>query len=147
MIAIRPWLYVGRYVDTLNGELLHENGIGALLELHEWVNNPGLTVLFLPIQEGDPLKPATLERGLAFVEAQRAAERRVLIACSAGISRSPLFAVAALRRSENLSLLDAFEEVRARHPRAMPDLVHWENLCDFFGEDVPFLSIWHGGES
>ena len=145
MIRIRPWLLVGRYTDTLDPEYLRRHDIGALLELHDLVEQPGIDVLFLPIDEGDPLPSDIIERGLAFVDQHRLAGRNVLIACSAGVSRSVIFAVAALRRAEGLSLLDAFRAVHAVHPRAMPDMIHWDALCAYFGEDVPFLSIWQSG--
>lgn len=145
MILIRPWLLVGRYTDTLDPEYLRLHGIDAILELHDLVEHPGIDVLYLPIEEGDPLPAETIERGLTFVDQHRQEGKTVLIACSAGISRSVVLAVAALKRAEGLSLFDAFRAVHAVHSRAMPDIVHWDALCAYFGEDVSFLSIWKSG--
>jgi hypothetical protein len=143
LIEIRPWLLVGRYTDTLDFVYLRENGVNAMLELHDEVDESEIDVLFLPIDEGEPLLPDVIDRGLNFVEQHRQAGDRVLIACSAGVSRSVVFAVGALRRAEGLSLLDAFRAIHTIHPRAMPDIVHWDALCQYFGEDIPFLSIWN----
>ncbi len=146
LIEIRPWLFLGRYTDTLDLVYLREHGIQAILELHDLVDESDIDVLFLPIEEGEPLPAETIDRGLAFVDQHRLSGKRVLIACSAGISRSVVFGVAALKRAEGLSLLDAFRDIHALHPRAMPDLVHWEALCAYFDEDVSFLTIWHTGD-
>jgi protein-tyrosine phosphatase len=139
---IRSWLYVGKYIDALNGTILEHNGIGAVLELHEPVTHDHIPTLFIPFQDGEPLHVPSLERAIAFVREQAALERRVLVACSAGISRSPLIAIAVLKIVEERTLLDALHEVRAKNPRTMPDHIIWEGLCAYFGEDIPFWDIW-----
>jgi hypothetical protein len=48
MDAIRPWLYVGKYRETLNASLLRAKGIDTMLELAEAIEYPGITSLYLP---------------------------------------------------------------------------------------------------
>jgi protein-tyrosine phosphatase len=142
MIEIRSWLYVGKYTDTLNESILLNHAIDAMLQLHQAVEYATIPSLFVPVQDGEPLSDAFLERGVAFVRGQKAENKRVLVACSAGISRSVTFATASLKEEENLALLDAFHELRQKHPRAMPDHIHWEALCRYYREDIPFWDIW-----
>jgi protein-tyrosine phosphatase len=142
MIEIRPWLYVGKYTDTLNETILTNHGIEALLELHEPAPQPQIPSLFLPFHDGEPLNAAFLKQAIAFVQEHSGAGQRVMVACSAGISRSPMIATAAIKVIENRSLHDALNEVRAKHPRAMPDHIHWEGLCAYFDESIPFWDIW-----
>jgi protein-tyrosine phosphatase len=142
MIEIRSWLYVGKHTDTLNDTVLTNHGIEALLELHEPSRQERIPSLFVPLRDGEPLNTASLERAIGFVQAHSSDGERVMVACSAGISRSPMVATASIKVIENRSLRDAFNEVRAMHPRAMPDHIHWEGLCAYFGEDIPFWDIW-----
>ena len=80
--------------------------------------------------------------GVEFVRLEKALGRNVLIACGMGISRSATFAIAALMEEEGLGLLDAFGEVRARHPEALPHPALWQSLCDHYGEDVPYARLF-----
>lgn len=138
MNPIRPWLYVGGYRDTRNRSLLAVNRIEAMLQLAEPVDQPGIVALFLPVEDLAPIPFPLLEQGVAFVRDHKSRERRVLIACGAGINRSCAFAVAALKEEEKLGLLDAFRELQRRHRDAMPHPPVWESLCRYYGEDVPY---------
>ncbi len=139
MNQIRSWLYVGKYRDTLDLHLLAANQIGAMLQLAELVEQPGMTTLYLPVEDGVPLPFDLLHRGVNFVVANKEENKRVLIACGAGISRSAAFAVAALKETEGLDLLDALRAVTQRHPEAMPHMALWESLCAYYDEDIPFF--------
>lgn len=142
MIEIRPWLYVGKYTDACSEKVLANHQIDVVLELHEPVKHEHIITHFIPFQDGEPLRIPALERAIAFVREQAAAGKRVLIACSAGVSRSPTVAIAVIKVMEERTLLDALHEVRAKHPRTMPDHIHWEGLCAYFDEDIPFWDIW-----
>jgi protein-tyrosine phosphatase len=134
---IRPWLYIGKYRDTLNRRLLEANQIQAMLQLAELVEHPGITSLYLPVEDFQPVPPDLLRQGVDFVREQRRLGQRVLIACGAGINRSTAFAVAVLIEEEGLSLLDAFRAVKRQHREAMPHPPVWESLCAYYQEDVP----------
>jgi protein-tyrosine phosphatase len=138
---IRPWLYIGKYRDTLNQHLLSAYNIGAMLQLADLVEQPGITSLYLPVDDGVPLPDDLLRQGVDFVLGEKSRGRIVLIACGAGISRSAAFAVAVLKEVEGLGLLDAFRVVKGRHPLAMPHPAIWESLCAYYQEDVSFYDL------
>ena len=141
MDPIRPWLYIGKYRETLNRHLLSVNNIQAMLLLAELVQHPGITSLYLPVQDFAPIPPYLLRQGVDFVREEKGQAHRVLIACGAGINRSSAFAVAVLKEEEGLSLLDAFRVVKQRHAEAMPHPPVWESLCSYYHEDVPYIRL------
>ena len=142
MNAIRPWLFIGKYRDTMNRDLLHAYGIGAMLQLAERVKQDGIAELYLPVEDGEPLPIPLLEQGVAFVRSQKAQGRNVLIACGAGISRSVTFGIAVLHEEEKLSLPDAFRVIRANHREAMPHFALWNSICQHYGEPMSFVDLW-----
>jgi hypothetical protein len=118
MDAIRPWLYVGKYRETLDAKLLATEKIGAMLQLAEPVTHFGITSVYLPVEDGVPLPSDLLRSGVDFVLSEKQRGQSVLIACGAGMSRSAAFAVAALQEAEGLSLLEAVRTVGKHHPAA-----------------------------
>ena len=141
MNQIRPWLYIGNYRETKDYPYLTQHNIGAMLLLAERVEHPGITSLYLPVEDGKPLPHDVLQEGLIFIHQQHELGKIVLVACGAGISRSGAYTVAALKESENLSLLDAFQQVQQRHPDTMPHFRLWQTLCAYYGEDVPWIEL------
>lgn len=142
MQEVRSWLFIGKYSEALNRDLLDRHRIEAILQLAAPVEHAGITTLYLPVDDGAPLRPGVLPNGVAFVRSEYTKGNRVLVACGAGISRSVTFAVAALKEEENLSLIDALRAVIEVHPSGMPHPHLWQSLCDYYGEDVPFLEMW-----
>ena len=141
MHPIRSWLYVGRLSETQDDDLLRKRDIGAMLQLADSVKQEGIPSLYVPVEDGEPLPHDVLRMGVEFVRLERALGRNVLIACGMGISRSAAFTIAALKEEENLSLLEAFKQVRARHPDAMPHPQLWKSLCEYYGEHVPYSEL------
>lgn len=139
---IRDWLYTGSYDISVNLELLRQNQIRAVLQLERPVKHEAVNTLFLHVQDGYPLRTETLERALDFVRIQHSAQTRVLIACNAGISRSPTMAAVMLKEFEGLSLHEAFTQVRAVNPDALPDQVIWDSLREHYGEGPAFWDLW-----
>jgi hypothetical protein len=142
MYPIRPWLYVGKLSETHDDDLLRRREIGAMLHLVDNVQQPGIPSFYIPVEDGEPLPADLLRMGVEFIRLEKALGRKVLIACVAGISRSSIFAIAALKEEERLRLVDAFREVHAMHPEAMPHPVLWKSLCEFYGEDVPYTELF-----
>jgi hypothetical protein len=142
MHTIRPWLYIGKFRETQDEELLHQRGIGAILQLADTVESPKIPSLYIPIEDGEPLPFDYLTRGVMFVRLEKARDRNLLIACGAGISRSVSVAVAALKEEENLTLFDAFRQVLAKHPQARPHMALWKSLCEYYDEDLPYKDIF-----
>jgi hypothetical protein len=136
MDRIRPWLYIGKYRETLDATLLSARGIGAMLQLAEAVEQPGITSLYLPVEDGEPLPPGLLRQGIDFVLESKGRGLTVLIACGAGMSRSAAFTVAALKESEALSLKAALVWVKAQHSETLIHPAIWESLGAYYGEPI-----------
>jgi hypothetical protein len=146
MRAIRNWLYVGKYRETLDAQYLAAYAIDAMLQLEGAVKQPGMVSLYLSVDDGVPLPVKLLRQGVDFVLAEKQQEHTVLIACGAGISRSVAFAVAVLKETEGLNLLEALQSVKVQHPEALPHPTLWKSLCDYYHEDIPIqvmLDIIH----
>lgn len=141
MDEIRPWLYIGNIRDTANKSYLAHKSIQTILQLAIEVDHPGITCLYLPVEDFAPLNFRLLEKGVAFIRQQKALNKRVLVACAAGINRSSSFCTAALKEEEGLSLLDAFKEVKKKHPESMPHEPVWVSLCNYYEEQTPYLDI------
>lgn len=137
MDAIRSWLYIGKYRETRDTDLLGANQIGAVLQLAEEIPYSHITSLYLPVEDGVPLPVHLLRQGVDFCLSEKRQGRKVLIACGAGMSRSVAFAVAFLKEAEGLSLLDAVRTVGRHHPESLPYPALWESLCSYYGEEIP----------
>jgi protein-tyrosine phosphatase len=136
MNAIRPWLYIGKYRETLDKDLLFVKKIDAMLQLAEAVKHPNITSLYLPVEDGVPLPEYLLQQGVKFVLFEKSLGHTVLIACGAGMSRSVVFVVAVLKEAEGLSLLEALQAVKHHHPESLPHPALWESLCTYYHEEI-----------
>jgi protein-tyrosine phosphatase len=141
MDEIRPWLYIGKYRDTLDKNYLDFKSIKAMLQLADRVEQKGINSLFLPVEDTGPTSPALIKQGVDFILAEKEKGSRILVACGAGINRSTAFCMAALKETEGLSLLEAFKEIKRRHPASMPHEPVWESFCKYYNESTPYLDI------
>ena len=125
MHKIRDWLYIGKYRETLSRPLLNSYKIGAMLHLAEDVQHEGIETLYLPVDDGAPVKHEILKQGIDFLSQQKAQGKILLSACGAGISRSTTFAIGILMQEEKLDLWDAYQSILDHHSQALPapDLV------------------------
>lgn len=139
MKIIRPYLAVGGLRDTCDLRLLQDHDIGAMLTIAERVAYPGIATVFLPIEDGEPLKARTIDKAVAFVRSQKEADRVTLVACAFGVSRSVTLATAAIKEIEGVSLAQAFALVKAAHADAQPHIVLWRSLCERYGENPSYL--------
>jgi protein-tyrosine phosphatase len=145
MDQIRPWLFIGRYRDTLNEWYLQQKNIRAMLQLAELVEQPEIVSLYLPVQDLAPVSSNHLRQGVDFIRHHKLKGNRILVACGAGINRSSSFCAAALKEEEGLSLFEAFKEVKRLHPESMPHEPVWESLCNYYSEKVPYLEVMRLG--
>jgi protein-tyrosine phosphatase len=143
MYEIRPWLLIGKYRETRDLALLQHHKVDALLHLADVVEQPGIESLCLVIDDGIDIDPAILRRGVDFVRRNKQDDRRVLIACGAGISRSVSFAIASLKEAEGLTLLESYQAILQHHPEAMPHPALWESLRQYYGEAMTFDEMWN----
>lgn len=141
MDRIRPWLYIGKYRETLDFQLLQSNGITAMLLLAELVEHEGISSCYLAVEDGEPLPNELLQEGIDFIATKKQQEDTILIACGAGISRSATYAIAALKEIEGKRLVDAFHAVKQAHPVSMPHPALWATLCEHYDEPVAWEEI------
>lgn len=135
MNKIRSWLYIGNYQDTLDITMLSKYNITTMLQLAHPTEQPAITSLYLPIRDREPLTYTNLQKGIEFILSAKTQQQNILVACFAGISRSATFVTAALKQSENISLLEALKHVIQKHPVASPHPALWQSLCVYFGEE------------
>jgi dual specificity protein phosphatase-like protein len=141
MDQIRPWLFVGSYRDTMNLSYLKLRSIGAMLQLAELVEQPYIISLYLPVEDLAPISAQHIRQGVDFIKEHKVKGSRVLVACGAGMNRSSAFCAAILKEEEGLSLLDAYKEVKRKHPESMPHQPVWDSLCEYYNETIPYLDI------
>jgi protein-tyrosine phosphatase len=141
MDEIRPWLYIGKYRDTLDKNYLDFKSIKAMLQLADLVEQKGINSLFLPVADMGPTSSALIKQGVDFILAEKEKGNKVLVACGAGMNRSTAFCMAALKEVEKLSLLDAYKEVKRKHPESLPHEPVWESFCKYYNESTPYLDI------
>ncbi|HLO14086.1 MAG TPA: dual specificity protein phosphatase [Anaerolineales bacterium] len=138
---------IGSYRDTKNLSYLTLKSIRAMLQFAERVEQPGITSLYLPVEDLAPISGEHIRQGLDFIKEHKTKGNRVLVACGAGMNRSSAFSAAALKETENLSLFEAFKQVKHCHPESMPHQPVWESLCQYYGEEIPYLEIMRLGFS
>jgi len=141
MDQIRPWLYIGKYRDTLAVDHLRAKNIGAMLQLAEHVEQPDIITLYLPVEDLAPVSNDHIRGGVDFIRNQKQKGIIVLVACGAGINRSSAFCTAVLKEEEGLGLLSAYKVVKKRHPQSMPHEPVWTSLCNYYGEEIPYLDV------
>lgn len=141
MDTVRPWLLVGKLAHTLDYNSLLFNRVHAMLQLAAEVKQPGIAHLYLNVNDREPLAPEILEQGVGFIRSHAAEHKRVLVACGAGMSRAPTFAIAALCVEEDLSLLDAYRVVVSARPIALPHQALWRSLCQWRGEEIAYKEV------
>ncbi|MCP4403792.1 MAG: dual specificity protein phosphatase family protein [bacterium] len=147
MDAIRSWLCVGKYRETLDEENLMALKIGAVLQLAEAIAYTRINALYLPVDDGIAIPEQYIRSGVAFVLEAKRSGQQILIACGAGISRSAAFAVAILKEAEDISLVTALRAVQSAHHESLPHPAVWESLCTYYQEDVPFDEVLRGRHS
>lgn len=143
MFQVREWLFISNYRDSQNAALLQKHNVGALLCLAERIEHPAVAVLYLPVEDGQPIQREKIARGVAFLREQKALGRRAASACGAGISRSTTFAIGALMEEERISWQDAYSSILRHHPQAMPHASLMQSLLEYTGQEVPsFVQLW-----
>lgn len=135
MHLIRPWLYIAAVRETSNRTTMYAYNIGAILQLATPVQHPGIQSLYVDVDDGVPFPHDKLRKAITFAREQKAAGHKLAIGCGAGISRSVTVAMAVLHEEENISLLDAFEQIVAIHPQAMPHLELIRSLGGYYDDD------------
>ena len=143
MNDVLEWLYVSSVKDAEDYEALKAEGIGAVLTLAWPISHPDdIKVKRVYFEDGEPIPDEVFYEALSFVRRQRRQERKVLITCSAGVSRSPTIAIAVLHELEGYPLVEAFRTVLGRVHMAQPRAVTWSSLCRFYNQIVTPADVW-----
>jgi hypothetical protein len=142
MNQVLDWLYVGSIEDAENYERLREAGIEALLSLAYPVKYPDILVGYVPFDDGELIPEEVLYKALSFVRRKRRRDHKILIACSAGVSRSPIIAVAVLHELVGYPLVEAFRTVIHQVHSAFPHPTLWASLCHYYGQRVSINDVW-----
>ncbi len=141
MDKIRSWLYIGKYIDTLDKKYLESKHIQSMLQFAEPVNQPNINSLYLPVEDQKPTPPDLIKQGVDFILTEKEKGQIILVACGAGINRSTAFCMAALKEVEGLTLLDAFKEIKKNHPDSYPYEAVWKSFCSYYNEPTSYLDI------
>lgn len=142
MYKIRDWLYVSDYPSACSKRIRDEAGIQGMLQLFQAIDAEDVDCKYLPIGDGLQLQTSQIEHAIAFIKEQHTKNHCLLSTCGAGLSRSVMFAVIALKEIEGLSMDDAYRAIFKHHPNAMPDHVHWKTIAEYYGEDDNFWKVW-----
>lgn len=140
-IANVDYVADGVYISSARAQnavgAIRRAGIQHVLKLYfyepHWPDD--FTVCEMPIVDGEFIRHENIERGVGFIREQVDAERRVLVQCGAGISRSATFVLAYLIESGR-ELPDAFTLLKQQHPIASPLPAMWQSLLTYY--DLPY---------
>ena len=142
MNQVLDWLYVGSVKDAEDYTALQRAGIKAVLTLAWPIQHPDIAVKRVYFEDGEPIPDEVFYETLSFVRQQRRLGRKVLIACSAGVSRSPAIAIAVLHELEGYPLVEAFRTVLGKVRLAHPHQAIWNSVCRFYGQWVTMSDVW-----
>jgi protein-tyrosine phosphatase len=133
-------LWIGHVVDVADLPAIHAAGIEALIDLG--MNEPvsritrELVYCRIPLIDGAGNRPEMLRLALQVTASLILAHVPTLVFCSAGMSRSPAIAAAALALATRAQPNECLTEVFADGPRDLsPGL--WEDLMAIFRECQP----------
>jgi protein-tyrosine phosphatase len=128
-------------------QLLREQGIERVVDLRseccddeEVLRRHGVVLLKLPTDDRCAVSQDMLDEGVAWVDAQLAAGRRVLIHCEHGIGRSALLGLCVLV-SRGLPPLDALAHLKRARRQASPGPEQLEAFRAWVSRRVPGLPV------
>jgi protein-tyrosine phosphatase len=128
---------IGGYEDV-DLRHLQAHDITAVLDLTveaSYSLPPSILRLKVPLEDGTPLKHEHLRLAINWLR-MAARERRVLVHCIAGISRSPSIVMCYLHEERGMSFDDAYALIKAKRDQAQPHPVLLESIYDYYqGKD------------
>lgn len=142
MHMIRPWLMIGRYVETADITFLIQYNIKSMLQLQLSIAQPGIETLYLPLKDGFPIPEASFNKAIQFIRSQYEQDNNLLIACELGISRAPTMAMLALMELEHCSIVDAYSAIHSANPYALPHPQLVKSLIEYTHSSETFVEVW-----
>lgn len=129
--VIEPYLIIGSKRDAANREVLQSLGVTHVLNATPDCPchyHDELAYLRLAIKDcWNQDLPSHFDAAFKFIEEAKTAGGKVMIHCTAGISRSAAIAIAYLMSTKRLSVTEAYSFVKGKRPVISPNL-------DFMGE-------------
>ncbi|XP_037072878.1 dual specificity protein phosphatase 10-like [Pollicipes pollicipes] len=147
---ILPFLYVGSQQDAKDLVGLKSCGITRVLNVTAHVpgyhQEQGISYKTLPAADsGQQNISQYFDEAVEFIDCARRLGARVLVHCVAGVSRSPTIAIAYIMKRLPMSMLEAYQHVKARRPIISPNLnfmgqlLEWERRLRPDGRTEPRL--------
>jgi dual specificity phosphatase 12 len=130
-------VYISGWRATNHKDELRQAGITHVLKLYEDIPHfpDDFTTFENPLDDGVFVPADMMRRGVQFITEQVEAGNRVLVMCTAGISRSATF-VLAYMIERGWDLHDAYRALHVAHPIALPHPEMWRSLLTHY--DVPY---------
>ncbi|XP_043206824.1 dual specificity protein phosphatase 10-like [Amphibalanus amphitrite] len=145
---ILPFLYVGNQQDAKDLDSLKNCGITRVLNVTAHVpgyhQQQGISYKTLPAADsGQQNISQYFDEAVEFIDCARRLGTRVLVHCVAGVSRSPTIAIAYIMKCLPMSMVEAYQLVKARRPIISPNLnfmgqlLEWERCLQPQGRAAP----------
>lgn len=134
MDFILDQIAVGSYEDAINLQVLQANDITAVLDLASEVSYslpPSILRLKIPIEDRVPMKQEYIRLAVNWLK-NAAEERRVLVHCLAGISRSVTIVMCYLHEVQGFSLEDAYGMIRSKRFQANPHPALLDSIHEYY---------------
>jgi len=137
MDFILDQIAIGSYEDAIDLPTLEANNITAVLDLTREANYslpPSILRLKVPMEDRVPLRHDYIRLAVNWLR-NAARERRVLVHCIAGISRSTTIVMCYLYEEYGYSFEEAFEMIRSKRFRVDPHPALLESIQDYYQMD------------
>jgi protein-tyrosine phosphatase len=114
-------IYVGTESDASDEPLLRKHGVDTVISLtHSNLETGDIIRIDVPMVDGPQNSYQAFAEAVETVVEEREDGRRVLVHCSAGPSRSPSVAAAAITRLSDTTLNEAFNQIIEERPETDP---------------------------
>jgi protein-tyrosine phosphatase len=121
MNEVAEGIFVGTESDADKKPLLRKHGIDAVISLtHSQPDIEEVSRIDVPMIDGPQNSYEAFAEAVKTVVEQRENGQRVLVHCSAGSSRSPSVAAAAITRLSDTTLNEAFNQIIEHRPETDP---------------------------
>uniref|UniRef100_A0AC35FKD6 Tyrosine specific protein phosphatases domain-containing protein n=1 Tax=Panagrolaimus sp. PS1159 TaxID=55785 RepID=A0AC35FKD6_9BILA len=142
---IRPHVFICGYLALTRGEKFKDLQITHAIDASNILNTvkmPNVRFLYIKINDDEmsDIKKYFIETS-EFIHAAKKAGGKIVVYCAAGISRSATLCIMYLVIHENLSLRDAFFEVKNARAGINPNFGFWKQMIEFETEKCGKSSV------